>query len=550
MTTRFAWRGVALCSLAAALAGASGVRAADVPTSPSDAEIARYKELVGQRLTFSAYAFSTTDFPKCEFEQPEKAKELLGGYTIRTTFYDYAHRPVSTAEKPGPYAAVIEVTPQKGRPLHRFMTLYRLAAEPAEAPADLLDELARIAALRRDVIARQAALVDERIKGHTLAQEEKDPKFARLLAGLAESKSGKDAVRKSADAYAAERQWWVELKRKLTGFDKLYPRAFVGPQRVTGTPARVVHAGTLAEAGMKPDAAERIDAACQAWSADTDQAFAVCIVRHGVVVLHKAYGMRDGAPMTVDTPSWMASITKAMSASLMWQMVDQGIVNLDDRVDKYLPALRDVPSRTPLTLRHLYTHTSGLHQWPGWNDELPDVPELVADYLPVLGIGKEWGYNGTGFIVGGKILEMISGEAVPQFYQKHLLTPLEMTHTDVIGTHADTYSTPLDTARWAQMLLNGGAYGSYRFFRKETFEQMLPQKLTMLLGPEATKTFGIGLDGSAERFGHGAASAATFSVDRKRDLVVIMTRNAIGTNYDKYNGKFWQAIDEGVDPAN
>ena len=60
---------------------------------------------------------------------------------------------------------------------------------------------------------------------------------------------------------------------------------------------------------MKPDAAGKIDAVCREWAADDDRAFAVCIVRHGVIVLHRAYGTRDGRPITVHTKSWMASIT-------------------------------------------------------------------------------------------------------------------------------------------------------------------------------------------------------------------------------------------------
>jgi len=230
----------------------------------------------------------------------------------------------------------------------------------------------------------------------------------------------------------------------------------------------------------------------------------------------------------------------------MMMLVDRGLVGLDDPISKYLPSFRNMDVKMPITVRHLYTHTSGLHLWPGWNDEMADAEERVADYYPLLNVGKEWGYNGAGYILGGKIIETVSGESVPNFFQRHMLQPLGMTNTDVTGTHADAFSVPLDAARFGQMLLNGGAYGKSRFFREETIQQMLPQKLTAVLGPDAAKTFGVGLDGTPERFGHGAASAATFSVDRKKDLVVIMTRNQIGKNYDKYNGSFWQAINEGI----
>jgi hypothetical protein len=92
-----------------------------------------------------------------------------------------------------------------------------------------------------------------------------------------------------------------------------------------------------------------------------------------------------------------------------------------------------------------------------------------------------------------------------------------------------------------------GAYGKWRFFKEETFEKMLPGKLDKLLGPGAKRTFGFGLDGSRDRFGHGTASGATFHVDVKRELVFIMTRNRYGKNQDKYNGLIWNAINEGVE---
>ncbi len=48
--------------------------------------------------------------------------------------------------------------------------------------------------------------------------------------------------------------------------------------------------------------------------------------RRLTIPAHKAYGERDGKPMTVDTPSWMASVTKTMSATLMMELLGQGIV--------------------------------------------------------------------------------------------------------------------------------------------------------------------------------------------------------------------------------
>src|SRR5690606_27258306 len=138
----------------------------------------------------------------------------------------------------------------------------------------------------------------------------------------------------------------------------------------------ILRDGSLEEAGMKPGAVETIDAVCSAWAADSDEAFALCIARHGVVFMEKAYGMRDSTPMTVHTKSWVASVTKTLSATLLWMLVDPGLADLDAPVANYLPPLQNVPVQTPLTVRHVYTHTGGL--WCHWGDEWNDLENVMA----------------------------------------------------------------------------------------------------------------------------------------------------------------------------
>lgn len=528
--------------------GCTRGQAAD-KAAPDPADV-RLRAIVEARLTFKVFVFSEDKFPQCVFEQPAKVEELIGSTSIKTTFFNRELKAVETAASPGVYGAVVEVTPKTGRPMRRYLTLYRAAdkIDPAwkfdlAAP----EELARRLGIEPAVVKQEASLIGEQLKDRPFAQLATDARVARLFAGLSLEKAGAGAARKNTDAFVQERQYWVNLKRTLDGTDQVYKTPFICPKPLAGEAAPVVRVGSLAEAGMKPDAADKIDAVLQDWAPNDDQAFAVCIVRKGVIVLHKAYGTRDGKPMTVTTKSWMASVTKAMSATLMMMLVEQGLVDLDDPIDKFLPAVRGQNVETPLTIRHLYTHTNGLEKWPGWHDELPDVAERVADYYPRLQVGKAWGYNGTGYMLGGKVIETISGEAVPLFFLHHMLEPLGCPDTDVLGTHADAQSVPLDIAKFGQLLLNQGSYGKLQFFRPETFQKMLPQKLTTTLGPDAVKTFGIGLDGNPDRIGHGAASAATFHVDRSEQLVVVMTRNKMGKVQDKYNGKFWQAIRDGID---
>ena len=523
------------------------LRAAD--EAPLDAAESRLREVLSAKLEFAPFVFGGEALPGCEFEDPARLRELIGPYTIKSTYHDRAGRRVEVAEAAGPYRVVAEVVPESGRPLRRMATLFKTSVPldhdwhfAGDRPAALLQLVCLGSSLP------YVDLVGDQLKGRSYAEFSRDPAVARLLAGLSMIEVGDLPLRNAQDAVTLDRQAWVDLKRRLDGLDRAYPRPFVGPRRIEGEPAPVLRVGTLAEAGFRPGAVEGIDAICRAWAADSDQAFAVCIARHGVIVLHNAYGARDGRPMTVDTTSWMASVTKAMSATLMMMLVDRGLVDLDAPVETYLPAFRGVAASGPLTVRHLYTHTGGLDRWPGWADELADVEDRVAAARPLLKVGGRWAYNGLGNTLGSKIVENLTGEALPLSFRNHLLGPLGCTNTEVYGSHADARSIPLDMAKFGQMLLNGGAYGSWRFFSPETFKAMLPERLTKVLGPDAAKVFGIGLDGRPERFGHGAASTAMFSVDRLNDLVVIITRNKDGRNWERYQGRFTDAVRAGLEP--
>ena len=117
---------------------------------------------------------------------------------------------------------------------------------------------------------------------------------------------------------------------------------------------------------------------------------------------------------------------------------------------------------------------------------------------------------------------------------------------------------PLAIAKICQLHLNRGAYGKWRFFSEETFEQLAPQDVRpQLVGPGSSPiSYGVGTTWFAEEglsefvVGHGAASGATCRVDLLNDLVVVMTRSASGKNYSRYHPQFIRAVADGlVDPA-
>jgi len=180
------------------------------------------------------------------------------------------------------------------------------------------------------------------------------------------------------------------------------------------------------------------------------------------------------------------------------------------------------------------------------------MEERVAEISPLCKVGDRYVYDGAGMELGCKILEVVSGETLPDFYRAHLLGPLGCEHTDVYGTYGDAYSIPMDMAKIGQMLLNKGAYGDLRFFSEQAFEKMLPANISNLVAAPTDLEWGIGTvwmtdEGLGKKaFGHGAASSAIFIVDPENDLVIVMTRARDGKNYVEHRQSFIKAIADNI----
>ncbi len=513
-----------------------------------DLEETRARAVIDLKFSFQSSVFSGAAFPSGDFEDPNLAEDLLGPYTLETTFYDANYHEVLAANEPGRYGAVVKMTPRQGRARLYFRTLFAL---PRGMSLTCKAELPPPPGHSPAVVEKNAAAIN-RVMQQCLTQgAARDGNVAALLAGVYETSPDADPITAQTDIFARDRQWWVGLKRKLYGMEQAYPADFVCPRPKEGAPAPVLHAGTLAAAGMKPDSVEKLDALLTKWAANSDQSFGVCIARHGVVILEKAYGQRDGRPMTLTDKSGMASITKLIAGTALMMAVDQGRLQLDDPVTKYLPSFRGAKMNKELTIRHLYNHTNSL--WGHWGDNVNDLDQLLGWYAPHIQVGLAYNYNGLDMALGGKILELVTGEALPSYYKHHLLDPLGLVHTDVVGSSADARSTARDIATIGQMLLNKGVYGDQRFFSEATALQRMPQKITRLVPNDTTTEYGVASaffkgEGLGEgTWGTGAASGATIRIDPVNDLVIAMTRNEPGRGYEIYHPQFLKLVAECVE---
>jgi len=166
-----------------------------------------------------------------------------------------------------------------------------------------------------------------------------------------------------------------------------------------------------------------------------------------------AFGVRDaeGTPVKVDTIFAIASMTKAVTTVAALQLVEQGKVTLEEPVSKHLPQLDnpDVvdgfdsggkaivrPAKTPITLKHLLTHTSGLC-YDTWDERMFRFASQSAG-SPANAVGplmfepgERWQY-GQGVDWAGRLVETISGMSLEEYFQTKILGPLDMRDTSYI----------------------------------------------------------------------------------------------------------------------
>jgi CubicO group peptidase (beta-lactamase class C family) len=112
-------------------------------------------------------------------------------------------------------------------------------------------------------------------------------------------------------------------------------------------------------------------------------------------------------------------------------LVDQGRIDVDDPVGKYIPAF-DRGDKKRITIRHLLTHTAGLITWYPLFYRAKNKQETykLIDELPLAyPVGQGRHYSDLGFILLGEIIEKVSGIPLDQFDKKNVFRPLGMLHT-------------------------------------------------------------------------------------------------------------------------
>ena len=203
---------------------------------------------------------------------------------------------------------------------------------------------------------------------------------------------------------------------------------------------------------------------------------AVAVVRDGEVVHQAGYGVADaaGRAVTPDTPFIIGSTSKPFTAVVVGQLVEEGVLSLDEPVWPYLADLvDDAPAgfeRT--TVEQLLTHTGGLgmsvgtagtvkiHKGPDALDRRVD--ELLSEPLAAEP-GESFDYSNAGFTLLAAVVEQVTGRSFADELRDRVFAPLGMTHT--FATAADPRAADMATGhqqwfgRWRPVELPYDAAG-------------------------------------------------------------------------------------------
>lgn len=169
----------------------------------------------------------------------------------------------------------------------------------------------------------------------------------------------------------------------------------------------------------------------------------VAIVKDGKVVLAKGYGVRklgDPAPVNPETLFGIASNTKAFTATALGMLVEEGKIEWDAPVVRYLPAfaLSDPFVTRELSVRDLLVHRSGLGLgagdllwWPPSTYNRKEISERLR-YIPLAtSFRSVYAYDNVLYLVAGELIETMSGMSWEDFITRRILQPLGMTGSNV-----------------------------------------------------------------------------------------------------------------------
>lgn len=267
----------------------------------------------------------------------------------------------------------------------------------------------------------------------------------------------------------------------------------------------------------------------------------------------------------------IGSVTKTFTTAGIFQLIDEGVLSLDDPLEQWVPGYYDGRG---VTIRHLLTNTSGIvnYAWIGeFNEQRSWEPRELVEWAVVHGPelkfqpGTQWDYSNTNFVLLGFIIEAAAGQSYNQFLVDRFFTPLGLCDTylasggdtnerivesyDLKGVHVTVdpsygwsagsiVSTPHDLARWGAALFGGDLLS----------EASMAQMLTPVpVSGEHSQGHGVfvELDGDDGLYGHtgGIGGFKTYLYYWKSDgIALAVVSNGLNVNLRDLSAYGWSVV--------
>lgn len=251
---------------------------------------------------------------------------------------------------------------------------------------------------------------------------------------------------------------------------------------------------------------------------------AVGIIKDGSIVFTKGYGVRNvetKAPIDSRTQFGIGSCSKAFTAASIGLLVDDGILNWNDKVIDHLPWLRlhDAYVTKELMISDLLCHRSGLGTfdgdllWFGTDYTSEEVVRRIRELPLRNGFRSRFGYQNVMFIAAGLVVEAVTGKSWCEFVKERILRPLHMddsstdladfkSNSNIAFPHVD--GVPLsfisydnagpaasincsvdDALKWLHMWLNDGSIDDTQFLSQRTIGTITSSQMFLNGGPGA-----------------------------------------------------------------
>ncbi|HZY80833.1 MAG TPA: serine hydrolase domain-containing protein [Cyclobacteriaceae bacterium] len=192
----------------------------------------------------------------------------------------------------------------------------------------------------------------------------------------------------------------------------------------------------------------------------------VLLAEEGKTIYHKAFGFNNfdtREPMDTASTFELASVSKQFTSMIIMMLKEEGKLNYDDPLEKYIPGL---PYKN-ITIRHLLTHTSGLPDYQAVMDKYWDKTKVAGNtecieylirYKPakLFEPGEKYEYSNTGYMLLASVAEKASGIDFISFARTRIFVPLKMTTTDI---RTQEEKTQLRKMAWGHIWVDEkGAY--------------------------------------------------------------------------------------------